>query len=53
MVIEINGDPGFFLADENENLVGQSLFDLVPELVECGNVLTEILEGKQPRFELS
>ena len=53
VVIEINGDPGFFLADENENLVGQSLFDLVPELVECGNVLTEILEGKQPRFELS
>lgn len=51
-VVEVGGEGGI-LCDDHEVCLGQSLPDLVPELVGLEEVLADILGGDLPRFELA
>lgn len=51
-VVQVDGAVGILLGDEEFAPEG-SLFDLVPELVGCEEVLDDILNGKLARFQLA
>jgi signal transduction histidine kinase len=51
-VVEVGGEDDI-LCDGHEICLGQSLPDLVPELVGLEEVLADILAGDLPRFELA
>jgi signal transduction histidine kinase len=51
-VVEVGGE-GDILCNDHEVCLGQSLPDLVPELVGLEDVLADILGGDLPRFELA
>jgi signal transduction histidine kinase len=50
-VVGAGGAVGMFGRDR-QAILGQSLLDLVPELIGCEEVLDDILSGDVPRFEL-
>jgi signal transduction histidine kinase len=51
-VVEMGGE-GDILCNDHEVCLGQSLPDLVPELIGLEDVLADILGGDLPRFELA
>jgi signal transduction histidine kinase len=51
-VVEVGGE-GDILCNDHEIYLGQSLPDLIPELVGLEDVLADILDGDLPRFELA
>jgi signal transduction histidine kinase len=51
-VVEVGGAAQVLGIDGRE-WVGRSLLELVPELVGCESILTDVLDGALPRFELA
>jgi signal transduction histidine kinase len=51
-VVEVGG-ASLVLGIDGREWVGHSLLELVPELVGCESILTDILDGALPRFELA
>jgi signal transduction histidine kinase len=51
-VVEVGGEADVLCSDR-ETCLGQSLFDLVPELVGLEELMVDLLDGDLPRFELA
>ena len=52
-IIEFNDAAGIFNSNDYSPILGTTLYELVPELIGSEAVLTDILVGKLPRFELA